>query len=368
MAWNWQHEDWPNFTYHVSKIAAFEREFLRKAGEEYGSLKHICDEDHEELKVDLISLEALKSSEIEGEILNRESLYSSIGRQFGLKLDNRRVSPSEYGVSEMMVYLYKNHDTALSHHELFTWHEMLTNGRRDLIDIGRYRTHEEPMQIVSGILNKPKVYFEAPPSKHIQNQMEQFISWFNTQGGHLGALERSAIAHLHFESIHPFEDGNGRIGRAISEKALSQSLGRPTLIAISYTIEAAKKEYYEALHHYSTGLEITGWLEYFCKMVLKAQDYTQQMIDFLIEKGKFYQRFEKQLNDRQMKIVQRIFKEGLTGFKGGLSAKNYIAITKSTASTATRDLQKMVEIGALKRTGERKSTRYFLNINERTLT
>lgn len=367
MPWNWQHKSWPNFTYESGSLADYEKEFLHKAGIIHGSLKHISTEDQDILKVDLISNEAYKTSEIEGEILSRDSLQSSIRRHFGLKTDNRRIPPAEQGIAEMMVDLYTNYQMPLEHAQLYAWHEMLTNGRRDLQDIGRYRTHEEPMQIVSGALHNPKVHYEAPPSNKIRSEMELFIQWFNQSGEagkkRIGPLTRAGIAHLYFESIHPFEDGNGRIGRAISEKALSQSLNRPTLIAISYTIESQRKEYYSALQRYSTGLEITGWLEYFCDMVLKAQDYTQEMIDFLIEKGKLYQRFDHLLNERQKKVVERIFREGINGFKGGLSAENYIRITGTTASTATRDLQKLVELGAFIRTGERKSTRYYLNIN-----
>jgi Fic family protein len=366
MTWSWEQQDWPNFTWKSEKLVAYEKKFLHKAGMLYGSLKHISDEKGDELKVDLISHEALKTSEIEGEILNRDSLYSSIGRQFGLKTDTRRVSPAEYGISEMMVDLYKHYQTPLSHDQLFTWHEMLTNGRRDLIDIGKYRTHEEPMQIVSGVLDRPTVFYEAPPSSQIPDEMNTFISWFNEQESKLEPLTRAGVAHLYFENIHPFEDGNGRIGRAISEKALSQSLERPTLIAISDTIESKKKEYYAALQKNSTNLEITHWLEYFCEMVLKAQDHTQSMIDFLIQKEKFYTRFDNEFNERQGKVVQRIFKEGINGFKGGLSAENYIKITGTTASTATRDLQKVVELGAFKRSGERKGTRYYLNIDHLT--
>ena len=367
MAWNWQHKNWPNFTYEGENLAGYEKEFLHKAGTTYGSFKHISTEDQDILKVDLISNEAYKTSEIEGEILNKDSLQSSIRRHFGLKTDNRRIPPAEQGIAEMMIDLYTNYQTPLEHAQLYAWHEMLTNGRRDLQDIGRYRTHEEPMQIVSGALHNPKVHYEAPPSSRMQSEMERFIDWFNQSGeggkNRLEPLTRAGIAHLYFESIHPFEDGNGRIGRAVSEKALSQSLNRPTLIAISYTIESQRKEYYSALQRYSTGLEITGWLEYFCTMVLKAQDYTQSMIDFLIEKGKFYQRFDDLLNERQEKVVARIFREGVSGFQGGLSAENYISITGTTASTATRDLQKLVELGALFRTGERKGTRYYLNLN-----
>ncbi|MEM7551645.1 MAG: Fic family protein [Bacteroidota bacterium] len=363
MRWNWQHKNWPNFTFTKERLTGFEKEFLHRAGVLFGSLKHIDDEDKDVLKVNLISDEAFKTSEIEGETLNRDSLQSSIRKHFGLKTDNRRIPPAEQGISEMMVDLYKSYVTHLNHDQLFSWHKMLTNGRRDLLDIGAYRTHDDPMQIVSGAIDNPAVHFEASPSKRVISEMEAFIEWFNGESIELDPLTRAGIAHLYFESIHPFEDGNGRIGRAISEKALSQSLKRPTLIAISHIIESKKKEYYSALQTNSVDLEISKWLTYFCEVVLKAQDHTQSMIDFLIEKSKYYNRFEDHLNQRQYKVIERIFREGINGFKGGLSADNYITITGTTASTATRDLQKMVEMGAFKRTGERKGTRYYLNIN-----
>ncbi|MCX2682061.1 Fic family protein [Galbibacter sp. EGI 63066] len=366
MAWNWQHKDWPGFTYDKEVLTAYEKDFLQKAGILYGSLRHIDNEGQDVLKVMLMSDEAYKTSEIEGELLNKDSLQSSIRKHFGLKGEHRRVSPAEYGVSEMMVDLYKHYQGPLSHEQLYKWHGMLTNGRHDLLDMESYRTHEDPMQVISGAMDRPKVHFEAPPSHRVKKEMDDFIRWFNTAEKGKDALEpltRAGIAHLYFESIHPFEDGNGRIGRAISEKALSQSLQRPTLIAISHTIERHKKKYYEALHRNSIGLDITHWLEYFCEMVLQAQDHTQGMIDFLIEKAKFYQRFEGMLNERQEKVVARMFREGVNGFKGGLSADNYIRITGTTASTATRDLQKLVQLGAFLKTGERKGTRYYLNIN-----
>lgn len=268
-----------------------------------------------------------------------------------------------------MVDLYKNAQRVLTHEHLFEWHKMLTNGRRDLNAIGAYRIHEEPMQVVSGALHDPKVHFEAPPSAIVKKEMGRFIKWFNAaeKESQIGTLLRSGIAHLYFESIHPFEDGNGRIGRAISELALSQGLGRPTLIALSYTIEGTKKNYYEALQRNSHRLVINDWLEYFCNTVLTAQDYTQSTIDFLIEKGKFYVRFAGALNTRQEKVIERVFREGVNAFKGGLSAENYIRITGAPRATATRDLQDLVEQGALIRMGERKSTRYYLNIDHQSI-
>ncbi len=363
MLWNWKHKNWPEFTFSKEKLAGFEKDFLQQAGMLYGSLKHVSDEDHDTLKVNLISNEAYKTSEIEGEILNRDSLQSSIRRHFGLESDARRVPPAEQGISEMMVDLYKSYNTPLTHDQLFDWHKMLTNGRRDLLDIGAYRTHDDPMQIVSGAIDNPTIHYEAPSSSEVPSEMDAFVKWFNEDSKNLEALTRAGIAHLYFESIHPFEDGNGRIGRAISEKMLSQSLNRPTLIALSYTIESRRKDYYAHLQASSVTLEITDWLVYFCEMVLEAQNYTQSMIDFLIEKAKFYRQFEERFNERQKKAVERIFREGINGFKGGLSADNYITITGTTASTATRDLKKMADMGAFTRTGERKATRYYLNIN-----
>lgn len=363
MAWIWQHQDWPEFRFDEKELAGFENEFLQKAGMLYGAMRHVDEGDRNALTIQLMSEEALKTSEIEGEILDRESVQSSIQRQFGLKTPKKKVSPAEQGISEMMVDVYNTYAAPLKHETLFRWHKMLTNGRRDLRDIGCYRTHNEPMQIVSSSLHEPKVHYEAPPSKAVSREMTAFLSWFNktSKDQKLGALARSGIAHLYFESIHPFEDGNGRIGRAVSEKSLSQDLGRPTLIALSQTIERHRKEYYATLQRNSSGdLDVTDWLLFFAGVVLEAQDTTQTMIDFLIGKTKFYDRFAGLLNERQEKVIARMFKEGTQGFKGGLSAENYIRITDAPRATATRDLQDLVAKGALTKTGELRYTRYYL--------
>jgi Fic family protein len=361
MLWNWQHKNWPNFSFHHSDFSELEKEFLHNAGMLSGSMKHIHTDQQENFRIELISSEAFKTSEIEGDILNRESLQSSIRKQFGLQ-DFRKIPPAEHGISEMMVDLYRHYQTPLSHELLYSWHNMLSLGRRDLKNVGKYRSHKDPMQIISGSAYEPSIHFEAPPSEMVVNEMTIFIDWFNESEKSMSALTRAAIAHLYFESIHPFEDGNGRIGRAISEKALSQHLGRPTLIALSFTIERNRREYYSALQRNSKGLEVTDWLTYFCHTALDAQANTQRLIDFLIEKTKFYQRHESSLNMRQQKAIQRIFQEGPEGFKGGLSAENYVNITGTTSSTATRDLQKLVSIGALYKTGELKGTRYWIKM------
>ena len=362
--WNWQQQGWPYFIYTVADFSDYEGQFLHNAGAMAGSIKHISGPDKEGLTVTLVSDEALKTSEIEGELLNRDSLQSSVRKHFGLKADRRKVSPAEYGVAEMMVDVYKNYAAPLTHQQLFDWHAMLMNGRRHIDVIGAYRTHSEPMQIVSGKLHDPTVHYEAPPSQRVPDEMKQFVDWFNRSENRLPELLRAGIAHLYFESIHPFEDGNGRIGRAIAEKALSQHLGRPTLIAIASTIQKSRGDYYAALQQASRSLEISQWLQYFCRLVLAAQEHSQQVIDFIISKGRFYQRFASQINERQAKVIERVFREGIDGFKGGLSADNYISITGAARATVTRDLQKLVTMGALSKTGQRKSTRYFLKLEE----
>ena len=366
MTWNWQTEEWPEFSFDSDALTALEAKFLTSSGVLLGTCSHLDSGELSELRVERMSDEAFKTSEIEGEFLNRDSIQSSIRRQFGLQEDGRTVPQAEQGVAEMTVQNYRTWADPLTAQTMFDWHSMLTKGRRDLSDIGCYRTSSEPMQVVSGPVSRRKVHFEAPPAKIVQQEMNTFNSWFNrtASGGDkpLSALIRSGIAHLYFVSVHPFEDGNGRIGRAIAEKALAQSMERPTLIALAHTIEADRKAYYASLEKVNRRLEITDWLVWFAQTVLNAQDYTIRYIGFIVEKGKFYARLGDSLNERQQNVLARIFKEGLSGFKGGLSAENYITIAKTSASTATRDLQDLVTQGALTRTGELKSTRYHLNL------
>ena len=249
---------------------------------------------------------------------------------------------------------------------MFEWHKMLLAGEKDTKVIGGYRTHADAMQVVSGPIHQRVVHFEAPPSVRVPAEMKRFVAWFNDSapGGEkaLSALTRAALAHLYFVCIHPFEDGNGRIGRALAEKALAQNLGQPTLIALAYTIERKRKDYYAELEHNNRELRIDDWMTYFANTVLQAQDTTIKRVDFYIAKARFYEKFRDQLNERQAKVVSRMFREGIDGFKGGLSADNYISISKTSRATATRDLQNLVGKGALTKTGELRHTRYFLRL------
>jgi Fic family protein len=368
MAWNWEQADWPHFTYDKIALDPLESEFLLRSGEFLGVFRHVGSEDRDQIRIELISEEALKTSAIEGEYLNRESLQSSLRKQLGLGGENRRIPPAERGVSEMMADVYLHFAEPLSHRTLYAWHKMVMSGERRIETIGSYRQHANAMKIVSNRLDKPKVHFEAPPSSRVKAEMDAFTIWFDDTAPKgktpLPALTRAGIAHLYFESIHPFEDGNGRIGRALCEKALAQNLGEPSLIALAYTIERHRKAYYDSLEASNKGNAITGWLLYFAATILEAQRVTLARVEFSVAKAKFYEHHRGQFNERQEKVVARMFREGIDGFKGGLSAENYLAITQTSRATATRDLQDLVAKGALTKTGELRHTRYTLNIRD----
>lgn len=366
MRWNWQQPDWPNFAYDAKRLRSREDQFLKGAGILVGAMSHLDADDRQNLSIELLAQEAVDSSAIEGEILDRASVQSSVARHLGIVADHRRANAAEAGAAELMANLFRSYREPLSDAMLFDWHALLLNGRRDLADIGRYRTHADPMQIVSGALHAPKVHFEAPPSHAVPVEMNAFVAWFNYSGPNgassLSALERAGIAHLWFESIHPFEDGNGRLGRAIAEKALAQGLDAPAITALAETIQRHRKEYYAQLQRASLSNDINEWLDWFSAIALEAQQRTLDRVHFLLAKAKLLDRLRGRLNPRQEKALLRVFAEGPDGFKGGLSAANYRTITDAAPATATRDLAELVELEALRKEGELKHTRYYLDL------
>lgn len=247
MTWNWQQPGWPDFTHDSKALEPLEQQFLLQSGEFIGAFRHIGPDDQETFKIELISDEAVKTSEIEGEILDRASVQSSLRHQLGLGIERPGLTPAERGISEMMLDLYRSYATPLADQTMFDWHAMLLSGDRSIKVVGGYRTHAEPMQVISGPEGQRRVHSEAPPSKRLPGEMKRFIAWFNDTApgakNPLPALTRAGIAHLYFVSIHPF-DGNGRIGRALAEKSLAQNLAQPSLIALAYTIERKRRDYY----------------------------------------------------------------------------------------------------------------------------
>ncbi|WAC47236.1 Fic family protein [Asticcacaulis sp. SL142] len=372
--WNWQHPQWPEFIWDAHGLRIAEARFLERAGVVIGASRHLSDDDRAGLQVDILSLEALDTSAIEGERLDRVSVQSSILKELGLSAPPRRAGPAETGIAQVMVDLYQNLTTPLTEADLKYWHRLVMNGRTDIERAGDYRTDHEPMQIVSGAVYDPKVHFEAPPSERVGGEMARFMDWVTATAPDgpraLPAITRAGIAHLWFESIHPFEDGNGRVGRAIIEKLLAQGRagGSNTdqstglITGIAGAVLKHRKAYYAELDRACRRLDITEWLVWFSERALEAQTRTLKQIEFVLAKSRFMERFRGQLNARQEKAILRLFAEGPDGFKGGLSAANYMTITGASTATTTRDLSDLTELGALTRTGERKSTRYHLRL------
>ena len=366
MPWNWELPDWPNFSWNPARLRKAEAQFLLGAGSIAGAVKHLPLADRDQIAIEVLSTEALTTSEIEGEILDRASVQSSIRRHFGLAEPKGRVAPAEEGIAEIMVAVQRTYAEPLSSGSLFAWHSLLFQRRGGLLDVGCYRTGLAPMQVVSGAIHAPRIHFEAPPSSRVSREMQRFVTWFNRSApdgsNPLPALTRAGIAHLYFESIHPFEDGNGRLGRAIAEKAFSQCLGNATVIALAATILVRRKAYYRALEAANKALEVTDWLAWFAGIAIEAQRRTAGLVDFLLDKTRLLDRLRGQLNPRQEKALLRMFREGPEGFKGGLSAGNYTKITRASPATATRDLADLVAKGALIRSGELRHARYHLTV------
>lgn len=366
MAWNWELRDWPDFIRDRQKLAAREARFLEQAGVLIGTSRHISEEDRIDLSISVMSLEAIDTSQIEGETLDRASVQSSIQRALGLKAARTSARPAESGIADMMVDLLQTTGEPLSDEMLHRWHRKMLGGRTDLKNLGGYREHKEPMQIISGASYAPKVHYEAPPSSAVPGHMAAFIAWFNktapTGKAPLLPIERAGLAHLWFECIHPYEDGNGRIGRAISEKALAQGRQRPVFTSLAGALLRHRKDYYRELELASATLNADRWLDWFADIALEAQDRSLRQVEFMLAKTRLFDQLSGQLNPRQEKALLRMFAEGIDGFKGGLSARNYMTITEAPTATATRDLAGMVAKGALVREGELKSTRYFLKL------
>jgi len=367
MSYNWQQPDWSKFRYKITAIENLLFDFAEKSGRISGVLKGLSEGAQTEAMIDMMVSEAVKTSEIEGEYLSRKDVMSSIRNNLGLAKNIEQVQDKKAeGAAELIIDVRKSYEEELTEEKLFSWHRMLMKGSNG-VQIGEWRSHSAPMQVVSGVMGKEKVYYEAPPSVKVPVEMKHFITWFNetAPGGKKEINKpavRSAIAHVYFESIHPFEDGNGRIGRAISEKALSQGVKRPILLTLSKSIEANKKEYYEALQIAQRSNEITHWVTYFVTMTIDAQNQAEKQIEFTLKKTKFFDRFDSQLNERQLKVIRRMLEEGVKGFIGGMNAKKYISITHTSKATATRDLQDLTEKTIFIPSGGGRSTSYIINL------
>ena len=372
MHWLWQQPDWPNFRYDKHALTERELEFRLNAERLAGRFEALSMASREDATIDLMLSEAIKTSAIEGEYLDRDSVRSSLLSLITADTLPANTDQKVAGAASLLVDVRQNWQTSLTRELLGRWQSMAVPEQRyTSILRGAYRNDPSPMQIVSGPYGREKVHFEAPPAARVPDEMTRFIGWYNRTTPNSGeekipALARVGIAHLWFEVIHPFDDGNGRVGRAIADHALSQSLGYPTTACLATAIEADKKSYYRQLEQASRGgLAIDGWLDYFANTVIRAQAIAREEVDFVLAKARFYEAYGDQLNDRQAKMVARVFAEGRKGSEGGITTKKYQAITQCPNRTASRDLADLLARGIITRLpGAGRTTRYALTAVE----
>ena len=370
MKWIWQQPDWPDFRYDNRALNHRELEFRINSERLAGRFDALPMASREDATIDLMLSEAIKTSAIEGEDLDRESVRSSL-----LSLIASDTLPDDSdqkaaGAAMLLVDVRKNWQTPLTHDLLGKWQSMAVPEQRYTpILRGAYRNDPSPMQIVSGPYGREKVHYEAPPATQVPDEMARFLDWYNqtspsNRDKAIPGIARSGIAHLWFEVIHPFDDGNGRVGRAIADHALSQSLAYPTTACLATAIEGDKKTYYLQLEKASRGgLEVNTWLDYFADRVIKAQEIAREEVDFVLVKTRFYEAYGDQLNDRQARMVSRVFAEGRKDFEGGITTRKYEAITKCPNRTASRDLSDLVAKGVIiPLPGGGRTTRYELNV------
>ncbi|MBF0367787.1 MAG: Fic family protein [Oligoflexia bacterium] len=372
MKYIWEKHDWPEFRVDTSKIQGVLYQYALETGALSGGLAQLPEEIQQEAMIDTMVVEALKTSIIEGESFNPEDVRSSILNQLGFTLSSTSIKdPRSIGIAQLMISVRESFNSDIDEQQLFSWHKMImiTSSRITDLEVGKWRTGQAPMQIVSGPIGNEKIHFEAPPSKSIPLEMKRFIKWFNETHPTRGTVKmqgpvRAAIAHLYFETIHPFSDGNGRIGRALSEKALSQDLQRPALLSLSVAINKNRKQYYQSLSHASLGdMDITPWIIYFVNTTYAAQLMAKKRINFIFQKVRFWNKYESQINERQKKVLKRLFQAGVDGFEGGISSQKYMRIAGCSKATATRDLSDLLKKGCINTLpGGGRSTQYELAI------
>ncbi len=358
----YQYNNWPNFTWNEKKVQVLLGKVRHLQGKIFGQVSALGFSIKQETLLTTLTLDVLTSSEIEGKLLNYEQVRSSIARKLGLEYAGMVYPDRDVeGVVEMLLDATQNYDKKLDEERLFGWHAALfPTGRSGMykIDVGRYRKNE--MLIVSGAMGKEKVHYQAPPHNQVKFEMDRFIEWFN-ENTELDLVIKSAIAHFWFIIIHPFDDGNGRIARAISDLLLARSEdSSQRFYSLSNQILLERKKYYSILQkiQHSNG-EITEWLVWFLNCLYDALKNTEQTIKKVLYKADFWDKHKNtELNSRQRLMLNKL----LEGFEGKLKTSKWAKITKCSQDTALRDIKDLIEKGILRqeKSGGR-STNYELN-------
>lgn len=356
--YNWHLPAWPHFTYDRKVVKEWISAYETNLAEYLRAAETIPDPELQSVYVATVVEEGVQSSSIEGEIIKRADVQSSLTNN--LRFGPAGVNVADFrarGIADLMRAVLQDVEEPLTETRIKYWHETMFQGQRYPGIKGTYRDSQEPMRIVSSSLLSPTVHYEAPPSVLVPELMQGFIAGQRTA---IPAVLRAGIDHVHFESIHPFADGNGRIGRAIMERTLLQPIGGRPLLSISHAIRLERDGYYAALQQAQTGLDLTHWLDFYFMVLNISIELGRELTAFTFRKIHYFEQFGPDLNASQEKAILKMWAAGPTGFQGGMTAKKYSRITRLSPATATRDLAYLTKIGALIRQGGGRSTHYVL--------
>ncbi|MDD2782345.1 DUF4172 domain-containing protein [Sulfuricurvum sp.] len=356
--WIWEQEAYPHFTYDLIRLEHLMQQVSLEQGYLIAMTQTMDSDNIAQRQLEALMSEAISTSAIEGEILNRDSVKASIARKLGLSgIDSSKRDESTDYLIEILIDANTNYDQPLTLERLFGWHNALfPRGYSGLsrINVAIFRG-EETMEVIGGAAGKEKTYYVAPPRSILEQEMERYLQWFNATPS---SLIKACIAHLWFVIIHPFDDGNGRIGRAITDLVLSKieksSISR--LYSMSSAINNDRNGYYHALekttgyvHKESSHLDITQWCDWFLTTLYTALIDTKKKLNYIVQKTAFWDKYrEFDLNPRQTKVLNKILDMGTENFQGSLSKKKYMTITDTASTTASRDVTQLLEIGCIR--------------------
>jgi Fic family protein len=365
--WIWQQTDWPKFVWDADRVACAISSARQALGRIHGIRSLLDPSLKREAAAEFLFADSMHTSLIEGESLDPGAVRSSIAKHLGLPDAGLSISArSVEGLVEMLHDATQRYQEALTPKRLFDWHAALfPTGRSGLhsITVGGWR--EGSIEVYSGRAGHEKIHFEAPAADAVPHEMAAFFAWFNHSPRQLDGLTRAGLAHLWFETVHPFEDGNGRIGRAIADLALAQDARESfRTFSLSMQIEREKKRYWSLLEQTQRGgLDVTEWLCFFIEQIELASRQAETIIARTLAKARFWVAFrDAPLNERQRKVVNRLLDAGPNGFTGGLNNRKYRAMTDASSATATRDLADLVAIGILvPQAGQGRSASYEIH-------
>ena len=367
-----QLKGWPNFTWDKPTVLEKLVQVRNRQGYLLGKMEGLGFSLKLEANLNTLISDVTKSSEIEGELLDKDQVRSSIARKLGLDLAG--LVPSDRhvdGVVEMMLDATQNHQKKLTKQRLFNWHKLLfpinqSGGFTIVVGEWRDNSPEDPMQVVSGPLGKEKVHFEAPSSNRLEVEMSAFLDWFNASSN-LDPVLKAAIGHLWFVTVHPFDDGNGRMARAVGDLLLARAdASSQRFYSMSTEIKNQRKQYYQILEQTQKGgLDITEWLMWFMDCLSGAIQASEHLLKSTVQKAKFWEvHASTPLNERQSKMVNKLF----DGFVGNLTSSKWAKMCKCSQDTAGRDINDLLKKEVLIKTeGGGRSTSYLLNYNIKTI-